>query len=236
MTVKYIFSGDSWALKGFTDENWDKANQEPLPQDIRLADFWDIDYKPIVYPGKGNLSCLEKIVKANVDPDLPIVWIYTEPGRDYNLMTGRDEFEWITSEETFELRQQLDEYIMEKIANTLTNPVAFIGGLSDIDVELAEKHGFTVLHPSWQKWISEYCNSSHFQFGWGAGDIGWHADYDDVIPSKTALFAWDEQIKEWCSWEEHDMFCHEHPTIKANILFAHHLKQTALEWIYSHAK
>jgi len=232
----YIFAGDSWALKGFTEENYAVANQEPLPQDIRLADFWNLDYQTIVTPGRGNLACLDKIVQANINPNLPIIWVYTEPGRDFGTITGDEEFGWITSEEIFDIRQKLDTFILNKIADTLPNPIALIGGLSDINEKLALELGFSVIHSSWQNWIAQQCNSQWFEFGWGASDIGWRHDYNNVKPSKSALFEWDKQIKEWCYWEEYNLFSHEHPSIKANKLFAHYLKDDVLKWLHKNAK
>ena len=105
--------------------------------------------------------------------------------------------------------------------------------MSDIDVAVAESHNFTVLHPSWQAWIAAKLNSEWFSFGWGASDIGWRLHYNNVTPSKTATFAWDEQIKEWCWWEDQGYFCHEHPTPLANAEFAAHLLPTVESWMQS---
>ena len=233
--MKYVFAGDSWALKAWTEENYQYGNTEPMPQDLRLADFWDTDYKTIVAPGQGNLDCLEKIMQYKLDPKVPIVWVYTEPGRDYKRFYDDNEFGWMISEDIFSIRNTLHKKILKRIRSSIQNPIALIGGLSDIDIDTAVEYKFTVLCASWQRWIGEYCNSQHFQFGWGASDIGWRFDYNGVKPSKNALFAWDDQIKEWCSWEEHEMFCHEHPTVKANILFGEHLRSDALAWINSNA-
>lgn len=229
--MTYIFAGDSWALKGFTEENYSLGNRDPLPGDTRLADHWGIDYKLCLTPGQGNLACLNKLKKMNVDTSVPIVWVFTEPGRDYNIITGNAEFGWMESEEIFEIRKDLTKETYARLKNEVANPIGLIGGLSDIDTELAESHGFFVLHPSWQKWIAETLNSQWFQFGWGACDIGWRSHYNNVTPSKAATFAWDEQIKEWCWWEEHGYFCHEHPTPKANKEFAEYLQPKVELWL-----
>jgi hypothetical protein len=227
--MKIIFAGDSWATKGYTPENYNIFDL--LESDIRLADFWDLDYDLFLTPGKGNLDLLDIIQKKEVDPAIPIIWVYTEPGRDYGLITNQPEFNWMTDENIFSIRQELDAVILNKIKNTLKNPIALIGGLSDINKTLAESLGFTVLHPSWQGWIAEKLNSKWFGFGWGASDIGWRTNYNNVTPSRAATFAWDEQIKEWCWWEEVGYFCHEHPNPKANQEFAEFLKQDVISWI-----
>ena len=37
--MKYIFAGDSWALKGFTNDNYDKGNNQPLPGNVRPVSY-----------------------------------------------------------------------------------------------------------------------------------------------------------------------------------------------------
>jgi hypothetical protein len=228
--MKFIFVGDSWALKGFTQENY-HYNINPMAGDIRLADHWPWEYEYCFASGQGNIACLNKFKKEKFDSSIPIIWILTEPGRDYHLITGRPEFEWIESEDIMDIRQHLLKKTMQHLSREISNPVTFIGGLSDVPVKLAQSFGFHVAHPSWQKWIAEKLNSQWFKFGWGAGDIGWRANYNGVVPSKAATFAWDEQIKEWCWWEEQGYFCHEHPTPLANQEFAEFLKPTIEEWL-----
>lgn len=228
--VNFLFSGDSWALKGWTDQNFQCRSNLQL-EDVRLADHWPWSYDYCFAPGLGNVSCMQKIRKKNIDSNIPIIWIFTEPGRDYNLITGRPEFEWIESEDIFEIRKKLEIETYQQIRDTIKNPIGFIGGLSDVNEELARYYGFTVLHPSWQRWIAETLNSKWFKFGWGACDIGWRADYNNVKPSRAALFAWDEQIKEWCWWEESGYFSHEHPTPRANQEFAQYLLPRVTQWL-----
>ena len=226
-----VFTGDSWALKAYTEQNFEEANQGKLKtDDIRLCDFWDIEYQLITFPGKGNLHGLELL--KDIDSNTPIVWVYTEPGRDYYRITQDSEFNWIQREDIFELRQILHEQTFEKIRQQLpNNPLAMIGGLSDVPTKIACDYDINVIHYSWQKWISEQVQDSFFKFGWGASDIGWRMHSDNVKPSKAALFAWDEQIKEWCYWEDNDYFCHEHPSIKANKEFGMVTKPIVKEWI-----
>lgn len=229
--MTYIFAGDSWALKGFTDENHAFGNDDPMDGDIRLADYWGLPYINCLRPGRGNLSILDRFLDMKIDPTVPIVWVYTEPGRDYGKITGNPEFEWIQSEDIFKIREELDAITLKTIREKIKNPVGLIGGLSDINVPLAESLDFKVLHPSWQKWTAETLQSQWFTFGWGASDIGWRADYNNIKPSKAAIFAWDEQIKEWCWWAEQGYFCHEHPSPKSNEEFANFLKPSVLEWL-----
>jgi hypothetical protein len=94
----FIFAGDSWALKGFTNENYHYGNNDPMPEDVRLADHWPWTYDYCLTPGRGNISCMQKLQQKKVDPTVPLIWVFTEPGRDYHIITGRPEFEWIESE------------------------------------------------------------------------------------------------------------------------------------------
>jgi hypothetical protein len=229
--MNYVFAGDSWALKGFTNDNYDKGNQQPLPGDVRLADHWNIEYQHALAPGKGNLSVLEKLTSKIKSELEPIIWVWTEPGRDYGKITGNQEFEWLMSEDIFAIRNQLSRTIIQTIKKTIKNPIAFIGGLSDIDPSLAYEFGYYTIYPSWQRWIAEKLGSRHFKFGWGACDVGWRAVCNNINPSKNATFAWDEQIKEWCWWEDHGYFCHEHPTPKSNQEFAAYIFPTVERWL-----
>ena len=227
---KYVFVGDSWALRGFTNDNF-IYNAQIMPNDVRLADYIGLPYQHCIAGGQSNLFLLNKLIEMNLPVDQPILWIYTEPGRDYNNITGNPEFEWIESKNIFEIRKMLDQAILQEIKNKLPNPVAFVGGLSDVNTSLATNLGFTVLHNSWQSWIAQTLKSQWFKFGWGAADIGWRFHSNNVKPSKTALFEWDEQIKEWCWWEEQGYFCHEHPTPRANKEFAEFLKPKLEDWL-----
>lgn len=229
--TKIVFAGDSWALKGYTQENYAYDNRDPMAGDIRLADHWGIPYVLCLTPGHGNLSVLDRFLTMKVDPTVPIIWVYTEPGRDYHKITGKEEFDWIKSEDIFNIRTKLDATILKTMRKRIKNPIGLIGGLSDINIVLAESLGIDVIHPSWQRWISEKLKSQWFKFGWGACDIGWRMHSNNVVPSKTATFAWDEQIKEWCWWEENGYFCHEHPSPRANEEFAKYLQPTVEKWI-----
>lgn len=229
--MNYIFAGDSWALKGFTNDNYNKGNNQPDPEDVRLADHWPWTYQHCLTPGQGNLACLDRLVSMQLPAHIPVIWIYTEPGRDYGRITNAPAHEWIEREDIFDLRNHLNLATMQKIKTTIANPVAFIGGLSDVDTVMAEEFGFDVLCPSWQRWIAEKLNSQWFKHGWGASDIGWRMHYNNVRPSRAATFAWDEQIKEWCWWEEQGYFCHEHPTPRANKEFAEFVKPNVIRWL-----
>jgi hypothetical protein len=224
-----VFAGDSWALRGFTEENY--TYRIPIEGDIRLVDHWKIPYVHCLTPGQGNLSVLDCFLTMKIDPGIPIIWIYTEPGRDYNRITGKEEFDWIKSEDIFNIRAELDAIILKTVRDRIKNPIGLIGGLSDINVDLAESLGLDVLHSSWQSWIAKTLNSQWFKQGWGASDVGWRVHSNNVVPSKAATFAWDEQIKEWCWWEENGYFCHEHPTPRANKEFAEYLQPTVEKWV-----
>lgn len=227
--MEYLFVGDSWAEKAWTEANYQMSTQ---PGDVRLADWWPYSYKKITVPGQGNLALLDRIQRAQVPDHMPIIWVYTEPGRDHNRIYGGEPHAWMQQEDLWHLRSKLNCVIIDKILSTLPNPVAFVGGLSDVP----ERTDITVLHPSWQSWIAGTLNSEHFEQGWGASDIGWRAVHDGVMPSRTATFAWDEQIKEWCSWEEQGYFCHEHPTLRANQEFAQYLRPQVETWLAQYEK
>jgi hypothetical protein len=232
----YIFAGDSWALKGFTEQNYHYHHNDPMPDDVCLADHWNIPYELALARGQGNLSVLDKILHLDLPSSTPVIWVYTEPGRDFGRITGQSEFDWMIKEEIFEIRKQLDRSTLEIIKQKLSNPVALIGGLSDINIETATQLGYTILHPSWQQWIADKLGSEWFKQGWGASDIGWRVHSNNITPSRAATFAWDEQIKEWCWWEDQGYFCHEHPSPQANKEFAKYLMPRVEQWLKYHEK
>lgn len=234
--MTYIFAGDSWALKGFTEQNYDHGNTDHEPGDVRLADHWPWSYQLAVAPGQGNIAVLRRIMSLRPNPDMPILWIWTEPGRDYGHLCPNDNpHNWMQAEDLWSLRKQLEYATLKTIKETISNPIAFVGGLSDIS-HVAQEFGYTVLHPSWQSWIANKLCSEHFEQGWGASDVGWRAVHNGITPGRTATFAWDEQIKEWCSWEEQGYFCHEHPTPRANQEFAEYLRPEVETWLAHNEK
>lgn len=228
MTSKFCWVGSSWAIKGFTQENY--QNRLASSDDRRIPDYWGWPYQACCDYGKSTLDLLDMLVAQELDPTLPIIWLYVEPGRDYGRLTGRPEHEWMTREDYFEIRDDLTKRILETIKQTLPNPIAFIGDC-DIASDEAETFGFDVLCPSWQAWIANKLNSKWFKFGWGASDVGWRMHADGVVPSRAVTFAWDDLIKEWCWWEEQGYFCHEHPTPLAHEQFAEYLKPKVTQWL-----
>ena len=227
----FIFAGDSWALKGFTPENYNKGNEQPLPGDVRLADHWPWSYEHCLTPGQGNLSVMDRLISMRLPSNVPVIWVWTEPGRDYGRIYNKPPHEWMQSENIFSIRTAISHIIMSEIQSKVSNPIAFIGGLSDIDPLLAQKFGFDVLCESWQGWIAQRLQSKWFKLGWGAADIGWRMDSNGIGPGRAATFAWDEQIRGWCGWEEMGYFCHEHPSPRANQEFAQYLQPQVEQWL-----
>lgn len=234
--MTYIFAGDSWALKGFTEQNHNRGNTGHEPGDVRLADHWPWPYQLALAPGQGNIAVLRRILALAPAPHTPVIWVWTEPGRDYgHYYPNADPHDWMRTEDLWSLRKQLERATLKTISETIQNPIAFVGGLSDIS-STAQEFGYTVLHPSWQSWIANKLCSKHFEQGWGASDIGWRTVHNSVTPSRTATFAWDEQIKEWCWWEEQGYFCHEHPSPRANQEFAEYLRPEVETWLTQYEK
>lgn len=229
---KFIMAGDSWADKAYTEQNFDKNT--PQPEDFGLANCWTWAHDRCITPGLGNLDLLDQLVALNLDPAVPIVWVWTEPGRDYARITGdTDPHGWMRRNDYFaSLRRDLEFETIDRIVQQLpNNPIGFIGGLSDFPQGEFDGDNLIVLHPSWQQWIAEQNNSKWFSIGWGASDVGWRHHEQGVKPAPAVLFAWDEQIKEWCWWQDQGWFCHEHPTPTAVTQFAQHLEPQMTQWL-----
>jgi hypothetical protein len=224
--MKFFFIGDSWASKAFTKDN--HHDWESNANDVRLSDFWNLDYEFCSLGGKGNLACLDYLVEKNLPQDLPIVWIYTEPGRDYGRITGNNEHKWLLKEEVFEVRKKLNQTILEEIRNRLPNPIALIGGLSDVE----DANDFTVIHPSWQQWIAKQIKFDKFKFGWGAPDVTWRMKNNKITrPSKQITYACIDWMKFNKEAELQDYMYMYHPGIKATVEFGKYLCPQINDWI-----
>jgi len=228
----FIIAGDSWADKAYTEQNFDQNT--PQPGDFGIADCWSWPHDRCITPGQGNLALLDQLVQMNLPEHMPIVWMWTEPGRDYARISGdSDPHAWMKRSDYFlRLRHKLEKHTVEAIVQALpNNPIGFIGGLSDFPTGEFDGDNLLVLHPSWQTWISQQLNSQWFQLGWGASDVGWRHHEDGVQPDPEVLFAWDEQIKEWCWWQDQGWFCHEHPSPTAVRAFAQMLEPQMTWWL-----
>ena len=225
----YIFAGDSWAEKAFTPLNWQHSRAEP--GDVRLADYWHRPYQAVTRPGGSNIDIMWDIVALQTD--WPIVWIWTEPGRDYGFVDDAGwTHGWMQSELWQEKRRMAEFFILSEIQRHIPNPIAFIGGLSDIDPDTVEEMGFDCLCSSWQGWIAAQQPWSAFELGWGASDVGWRTHtIPNFRPGRSVTLAWDQQIKEWCAWEDSGWFCHEHPSPQACEQFGTAMKPRVEAWL-----
>lgn len=227
--MKIVFCGDSWASKGYTPANAGRSGYDHLPTDCRLADYWPVEYSLVLSLGQGNLAVLDSLLKQKVDPDTPIIWVYTEPGRDWGRLNNKQDYEWILQDNFFDIRPELDCTILKTIRAQLPNPIALVGGLSDINKQAADL-GFTVLAPSWQQWTADCVGTGSIQ-GWGAADIVWRTHVNDVPPCPSIAAAAVEQLQHWDHWISPGYFYREHPTPKSNKEFAEHLKPKVINWL-----
>jgi len=229
--VEFYFVGDSWADRAFTEQN--KDSREASANDVRLPDFWGMSYATGNNSGKGNLEILDWIVQQNIDSAVPIIWLYTEPLRDYHRITGEDHLKWMQDDQIFEKRPSLSEQILRTIKETIPNPVAFIGGLSDIDPELTNRFGYATLYASWQQWMSQKINSNGFKFGWGSPDVRWRMESHKAVPGKTVTVECMDSLDNFHAWRDSGYIISYHPTMQCHEQFAMDIKQEAIQWITS---
>lgn len=229
--VEFYFVGDSWANRAFTEQN--KDTRQPLDSDVRLPDFWGLSYATGDNSGKSNLEILDWVVQQKIDPDMPIVWLYTEPLRDYHRITGKEHLAWMQDDQIFSYRSYLSGQILQTIKNSIANPCAFIGGLSDIDPSLTNQFGYATLHASWQRWMSLKINATNFKFGWGAPDVRWRMESHKAVPGKTVTLQCMESLDHFNAWRDAGYVISYHPTLKCHQQFAEEIKQEAIQWITS---
>jgi hypothetical protein len=228
--MRYVFVGDSWAAKGYSLDNW---HLSPTDKDKRLSDYFDIEHLYIDGgAGKGNLDYIDKILSAEISLDLPILWLFTEPGRDYGRLNGTENFGWLERDTEFETRDSMMLKILQEIKRLIKNPVALIGALSDVNAIAARELGFTVLHPSWQSWMAQRIGYDKFAQGWGAPDLLWRMKTKEVVsPSKQAVYKSFEWMKFHKQAEQHGYMVMYHPTDRSNQEFAQYLKPDLLQWL-----
>ena len=162
--------------------------------------------------------------------NIPIIWVFTEPGRDYGRVYNKPQHEWITREDFFKIRPDLTLEVLKIIRKSLNNEIGLIGGLSDIPLE-AKKMGFTILESSWQQKIAIQCGYSDFEIGWGAADIGWRNKSNKIKPSDKVLRKCLKHLKFWNNCAKFDLMFACHPTVEAHKRLAESLKQTIYSWL-----
>jgi hypothetical protein len=175
---------------------------------------------------------MDYLISKQLPPDLPIVWVYTEPGRDYaRIHNTTDLHGWLMREDYFKIRPGLEQQILLRIKNHIPNPIALIGGLSDVDTELAESLGYTVIHPSWQQWTADQIGQP-LTCGWGAPDLLWRMHADNVQqPSKALTYECVDWLKFYKAAEKQDYMFMYHPTLKSNREFGEYLRPQITKWI-----
>lgn len=223
--------GDSWATKGFDESNHKVYTDFPFPGDYRFTDDIGLQVKHHVRGGAGNLRLLDYVNnKMDLDKNVPVLWVFTEPGRDIADVRSVAEHSWIGDENYFDYRQELGMEVLKKIRHGLTNEICLVGGLSDIPPD-AGRLGFHVLEHSWQRMLSQICGDDKFKLGWGASDVGWRHKTQNIKPSKTVLTNCLNQLSIWNNWQNHGLMFGTHPTPSAHKRLADKIKLPLTQWI-----
>lgn len=217
-----LYVGPSWANRSYDTPMGDETDYTNIYRELKL-DVVDLSLKC-----SSNLNFLERLDKNKAgnykQKYKGIIWVYCEP-----LLDVINKQVCLESENFWNLRSECNQYILNQI-NNLDVPVAIIGAHSDIvDCNYSN---ITVIHPSWQKFLADYCNFN-LTHGWGC-EVGHRfivEEFPDAKPSKSAVDYISDTWASWCKLDLNRVFCWCHPNRLGTELFANEIKSNLLSWV-----
>jgi hypothetical protein len=236
MTIKYIYTGPSWAYSSFPNTKTDKTTN--------LAQEWGINCIDDSMIGKTFIDNFDSIIKK-YNNNLPIIWIYNEPIACLKTVTGLEFNEFIVRDDWQTIWQEVNQYCLKKISS-LGRPVLLIGSVSDVvDCDHAN---IKVAHPSWQKFLAEKAGMKvvdgpvHVKMddggdffvdrGWGAESVHRYMhEHPDIFPNSSLVDSVWDIFFFWKQLEKSGWFYEVHPNYQGNVAFAEYLKPTVLEFL-----
>jgi len=243
-----LYLGPSWAVQSFESTHGvDDPVKTNLAQELELN-----NYTSLALYAKSNLDQLhdaEEFMQHN--PELApfrIVFITANSLQDAHKISKISQADFarafLTSADPIDIIKTLEQQFYRRL-NSLDIPVALIGAHTDIECESFDN--ITVIHPSWQNFLGQYCGLNSF-YGWSA-DVA-HRWLRGVIipdygppehfelagrPSKVVVDEIHKLIKiNWQILEKNKLFTGSHPNIQGNQLFAQKIKQSVNNWIDKH--
>jgi len=216
-----LYVGPSWAHRSYDTSMGVESAYTNLYRELKL------DVVDLSKPGTSNWYFLNKFDQNSTDhykEDYSgIIWVYPEPMLDIIDIKSS-----IESEDFWEIRSEHNRQQLQEI-NNIGVPVAIIGAHSDIvDCDYSN---ITVIHPSWQKFLAEYSNTT-LEHGWGCEVAHRHILEEslDIKPSQNVVDHVSDTWAVWCKLDLNRVFCWCHPNRLGTELFANEIKSNLFAW------
>lgn len=221
-----LYVGSSWAQRSFDSPDGSETDYTNLMRELK------IDVIDVSKPSATNFECIS-LIKRYKTQIQAVIYVYCEPFGDLicRPQCYEQEKQMLTNPGFFQARQVIDQEILQSIALATKNiPVALIAGPSDI--ENCNYSNITVVHPSWQKFLSDAVGVN-LNIGWAA-EIA-HRElmhkFKHLNPSDELIDAISGQFDAWHKMELKRVFNWCHPNRKGNELFAGEIKSTMQTWL-----
>lgn len=226
---KLLYIGSSWAVRSF-DKDYENP---PRETDVLGKDYTNLAYElgldvvDLSQFNISNLSCLNLIQQYDKEYDA-VVWVYCEPIKDLNYNNYSNLTEFLTSDSFWDLRNHINTVILKQLSK-LGKPIALIGGASD--VENADYDNLTVIHPSWQKFLSDIAETN-LVHGWSP-DVAHYemAANPDLKPAPKLVDLISSTFDAWDQLAKKKLFAKTHPNTRGTKLFASHIKTSLNNWL-----
>jgi hypothetical protein len=244
-----LYLGPSWAVQSFETFSGDNDTVKTnLAQELELT-----DYTSLAQYACSNLEQLQRAQNfISRHPELApfrIVFVTANTLQDGYKTFGVSQVDFaksfLISSDPAAIVKSLEQDFYQQL-NALDVPVALIGAHTDVTCESHDN--ITVIHPSWQNFLAQQCELSHFDqksfYGWPAEianlwlqgtyipEHGPPTKFDlGENPSHEVVFFIDRTLSHWTTMEQNNLFRGVHPNIRGNQLFAQEIKQSVNNWL-----
>ena len=219
---KLLYVGPSWAVRSFDTPGGDEEEYTNLYREL------DLDVIDLSRCGAGNLEMLGVIQSQSIDYD-GVIWVLAEPLLD-RTWNNDSLVDLIESDDFWDIRTNIYQQTISRIAQEISRPIAMIGAHSD--VHDLDHPNISVIHSSWQKFLAAMVDVD-LEIGWGADVL--HrmimVECPQARPSIEVIDAISNQFKFWKQMELQKVFNWVHPTRLGNQLFANEIRLRLEQWI-----
>jgi len=228
---KFIYAGPSWARKSYDNVDFeDRIVDETLPvvPVTNLLKQWKLEDSAIDISLRGNSFSNSYNDLLSFNNNLPVIYITCEPLVLDRLEPGANDF--VEEEDIMKFRKNIHENHMNMLRD-IKNPVAIIGGHTDVSYTDVSNSNNRIIDLSWQNFLLREANMPE-RYNFGADIIHkvWHLNNykikDQSILEKTA-----SQFAVWDRLQQEGLMYGPHPTRKGNELYAEYTYDKVQEFI-----
>ena len=238
-----LYLGPSWAVQSYESYRGDtdliKTN---LAQELDFKNFTQIaNYNNTNHQ---QLDLAEDFIQKNSNLGPFRIFLVmcddlVDAYKQFN--TTPEEFAqvFLTDSSPKAILKKLQGSVFQRLT-TLNIPVAVVGAHTDILINVLPPN-VTLIHLSWQKFLLEQIGlDQSIDQGWPAeiahmwlcgtlyADVSLNIDFE---PSRQIVFDIDRLFSGWTTLSHHNLWNGVHPNIRANQLFAEHIKIKVNQWL-----